>query len=329
VRIEGLEDVANPSYRLGDKIRNIKHSVAGDEEVIKNVFVEVGFGDDVQTTNPFAINTEGKVKLGATLFVKCPPRGQPLTFSVKKEHKIQKDALIGSVDIKSTTNGKQRLRLMRHEKPRGFIIVDVTDGISTAATPSASASTASGVAMLPSAALRSAQTPSNERNGASASREVTGGMAGSVAAGCMDCISGVMELLGLRDGDAAFLRAKEADPKVIKLDSGLMYKVIKKGHGKGPPTSHDNVKCHYTGRFVNGKVFDSSMANGGEPIVFQPGSVIQGWKEALGRMVEGDKWELYIPGHLAYGADGDPSGRIKPNATLWFEMELVRIMAKR
>lgn len=332
VLIEGLEDISNPSYRPGDKLRTLKHQVAGDDEIIKDVVVEVGYDDHVQATNPFGIDSDGKVKLNSAFFVKTPPKGKPLTFKVIKEHRIQKDALIGTAELKGTTEGKRRLQLMRHEKPRGWIIVEVSDGISaSASTPAGKASTparqaAGGAAMLPAAALRSGTTPdtaSHKDGAATSSSAEAGGGVGAAIAGCMDCVTGIMDLLGLRDNDAAFMEAKAKDPNVVKCKSGsgLMYKVLKRGKVGQPPGPYEQVKCSYTGRLTNGKIFDTTE-QGGDPVTFRRVDVIKGWEEALGLMHEGDRWELYVPGHLGYGEQGQPSAGIKPNAVLVFEMEI-------
>ena len=107
----------------------------------------------------------------------------------------------------------------------------------------------------------------------------------------------------------------------IKTSSGLKYIVMKKG--KGPtPKAGQIVKAHYTGKFLDGKVFDSSIPRG-EPFAFPVGKghVIKGWDEAILTMSKGEKRILIIPPQLAYGEGG--MGPIPPNATLIFEVELV------
>jgi len=118
---------------------------------------------------------------------------------------------------------------------------------------------------------------------------------------------------------ADFLAANKKKKGVITTASGLQYKVIKKGTGrKLKPT--ENFKAHYKGMFINGTVFDSSLDRG-IPLDMPQTYVIKGWTEALKLMPIGSKWELYIPGDLAYGAQG--KGDIGPNETLIFEMELL------
>jgi FKBP-type peptidyl-prolyl cis-trans isomerase FklB len=83
------------------------------------------------------------------------------------------------------------------------------------------------------------------------------------------------------------------------------------------------VKAHYKGTHLDGKVFDSSYERK-EPAVFPLDRVIKGWTEALQLMKVGSKWELYIPGDIAYGAKGRMP-KIEPNETLVFEVELLGI----
>jgi FKBP-type peptidyl-prolyl cis-trans isomerase FklB len=120
-----------------------------------------------------------------------------------------------------------------------------------------------------------------------------------------------------------FLQQNKEKSDVIALPSGLQYKVISKGAGTTNPTLFDNVSIHYTGSFINGKVFDSSYQRG-EPVVFPVNRVIPGWSEVLQLMKEGDKWQVFIPHYLAYGEHG--FGReIGPNSTLVFDIECLAI----
>jgi FKBP-type peptidyl-prolyl cis-trans isomerase FklB len=120
-----------------------------------------------------------------------------------------------------------------------------------------------------------------------------------------------------------FLAENAKKPGVITLPSGLQYKVLKKGDGTFHPTPDSPCLCHYEGRLISGKVFDSSYKRG-NPTSFAPNQVIKGWTEAMQLMVEGDKWELYIPPDLGYGDNG-AGGDIPPGATLIFVMELQTI----
>ncbi|MEM9399250.1 MAG: FKBP-type peptidyl-prolyl cis-trans isomerase [Verrucomicrobiota bacterium] len=104
--------------------------------------------------------------------------------------------------------------------------------------------------------------------------------------------------------------------------SGLQYEIVKKGTGTSPKAS-DRVLCHYEGKLIEGKVFDSSYRNG-KPITFGVMQVIPGWTEALQMMREGSKWKIYIPAKLAYGYRGSPPA-IGPNETLIFDIELIKV----
>lgn len=108
----------------------------------------------------------------------------------------------------------------------------------------------------------------------------------------------------------------------VTTPSGLKYIVIKEGTG-AMPAATSNVKVHYTGMLLDGKVFDSSVQRG-EPIDFPLNQVIKGWTEGLQLMKEGAKYKFYIPSNLAYGERG-AGGVIPPNADLIFEVELLKI----
>ena len=121
----------------------------------------------------------------------------------------------------------------------------------------------------------------------------------------------------------AFL-AENAKREGIKVTStGLQYEVLESGNG-AQPTANDKVEVHYTGKLIDGTVFDSSVERG-VPAMFGVTQVIPGWVEALQLMKEGDKWRLYIPSDLAYGPNG-AGGVIGPNATLIFDVELLRVI---
>ncbi len=110
---------------------------------------------------------------------------------------------------------------------------------------------------------------------------------------------------------------------VITLPSGLQYKVLTKGSGDSHPAINSSTSCHYEGKLINGDVFDSSYARG-PPTSFAPNQVIKGWTEAMQLMVEGDKWELYIPSELGYGDRGSPP-KIGGGDALIFVMEMLKI----
>jgi FKBP-type peptidyl-prolyl cis-trans isomerase FklB len=127
----------------------------------------------------------------------------------------------------------------------------------------------------------------------------------------------------LKAGEA-FLAANAKKEGVVSLPSGLQYKIVKKGDGK-IPGAEDTVMCNYSGRLLDGTEFDSSTRVG-KPVQFTVSGVIPGWQEALKLMPVGSKWQIFIPGKLAYGERG--AGRdIGPNATLVFEVELLSVKA--
>jgi FKBP-type peptidyl-prolyl cis-trans isomerase len=126
----------------------------------------------------------------------------------------------------------------------------------------------------------------------------------------------------LQEGEA-FLTANKAKEGVITLPSGLQYKVITQGSGKTPKAT-DQVTTHYRGTLIDGTEFDSSYKRG-KPATFAVNQVIAGWTEALQLMKEGDKWQLFIPAKLGYGERGVPGGKIGPNATLIFDIELISV----
>ena len=113
--------------------------------------------------------------------------------------------------------------------------------------------------------------------------------------------------------------AKEEGVKVT--ESGLQYLVVKEGNGK-KPGPNDVVTVHYTGRLIDGTVFDSSVERG-ELATFAVGQVIPGWVEGLQLMSEGSAYRLFIPSELAYGEHG--TGPIQPNSTLIFDVQLLKV----
>lgn len=120
----------------------------------------------------------------------------------------------------------------------------------------------------------------------------------------------------------AFLDANKSKPGIVTLPSGLQYKVIQEGTGETPKTT-DRVTCHYRGTLIDGTEFDSSYNRPDKkPAEFPVTGVIKGWTEALQLMKVGSKWQLFIPADLAYGPGGR-GGKIGPNATLIFELELL------
>ena len=120
----------------------------------------------------------------------------------------------------------------------------------------------------------------------------------------------------------AYLSGNMTKEGVITTESGLQYKVLRKGHGETHPKASDRVKVHYHGTLIDGTVFDSSVERG-QAIEFGLNQVIKGWTEGLQLMVEGEKTRLFIPSDLAYG--NRSAGSIPPGSTLIFDVELLAI----
>lgn len=138
----------------------------------------------------------------------------------------------------------------------------------------------------------------------------------------------MIALLAATGGRADDPGQTEKEKKMTKTESGLQYRDIKEGTGEKPKKGQTCV-MHYTGWLwengAKGKKFDSSVDRG-EPFDFPIGTgrVIKGWDEGVLSMKVGGKRELLIPPNLGYGSRG--AGRIiPPNATLLFEVELLKI----
>lgn len=120
-----------------------------------------------------------------------------------------------------------------------------------------------------------------------------------------------------------FLEANGKREGVTTTKSGLQYEVLTPGKGERSPKATDTVVCHYEGRLVSGKVFDSSYKRN-QPAEFGLNQVIPGWTEGLQLMSEGAKFRFYIPYLLGYGEQGaGPS--IPPYSTLVFDVELISV----
>lgn len=122
---------------------------------------------------------------------------------------------------------------------------------------------------------------------------------------------------------AAFLAKAATEKDAKKTDSGLVIRTIQAGTGASP-TADDIVKVHYTGKFVDGKVFDSSVERN-EPATFPLGGVIPCWTEAVQLMQVGGKAQVICPPELAYGDEGRPP-QMRGGATLVFDVELLEII---
>lgn len=118
----------------------------------------------------------------------------------------------------------------------------------------------------------------------------------------------------------AFLAKVDADKEVVKSPSGLRYKIVTPGTDP-KPVATSTVKCRYTGKLVDGKVFDSTANRGNEPAEFGLNQVIPAWTEGVQKIGKGGKIVIYAPAALGYGKEGQ--GPIPGESVLEFEVELV------
>jgi FKBP-type peptidyl-prolyl cis-trans isomerase FkpA len=121
----------------------------------------------------------------------------------------------------------------------------------------------------------------------------------------------------------SYLAKAAAEKDAKKLPSGLVITTLKPGTG-ATPAATDNVKVHYHGTLTDGTVFDSSVQRG-EPATFPLNKVVPCWTEGVQQMKVGGKSKFVCPAEIAYGDRGAPP-RIKPGATLVFEVELLDIV---
>jgi FKBP-type peptidyl-prolyl cis-trans isomerase FkpA len=121
----------------------------------------------------------------------------------------------------------------------------------------------------------------------------------------------------------AYLDKAAAQPGAKRTASGLLYVSIKEGAGASP-SPVDRVKVHYTGKLIDGTVFDSSVRRG-QPATFGLNQIIACWQEGLQLMKAGGKARIVSPSNLAYGDRGAPPD-ILPGATLDFEIELIEVL---
>jgi FKBP-type peptidyl-prolyl cis-trans isomerase FklB len=127
------------------------------------------------------------------------------------------------------------------------------------------------------------------------------------------------------DANAKYLADNAKKKGVVTRPSGLQYRIIQNGSGRHPGMN-DNVEVYYTGKLINGVVFDGT--EDGFPRAFAAKDLIAGWKEALLIMREGDHWQLVIPPQLAYGLAGSKDGSIPPSQALVFDLQLLRVQEK-
>ena len=128
------------------------------------------------------------------------------------------------------------------------------------------------------------------------------------------------EKLNIVEGGKFLDKNLKADG-VIEHKSGIQYKVIKEGSGP-KPKSNESVEIHYTGELIDGTKFDSSYDRG-QPAVFPVSRVVPGFSQGLQLMSVGSTYQLFIPGHLGYGANDGPGG---PMAVMIFQVEMLNIL---
>jgi FKBP-type peptidyl-prolyl cis-trans isomerase FkpA len=126
-----------------------------------------------------------------------------------------------------------------------------------------------------------------------------------------------------KDEGAAYVAKAAAESGAKKTASGLVYKITQEGTGAQPQAT-DTVKVHYTGKFVDGKEFDSSKKHGDQPAEFPLNAVIPCWTEGVQLLKVGGKAQLVCPSEIAYGDQVQPP--MRPGATLLFDVELVDIV---
>lgn len=119
-----------------------------------------------------------------------------------------------------------------------------------------------------------------------------------------------------------FLENNAKKEGVMVTESGLQYEIFEKGSGIQPYLT-DSCIVHYTGRFIDGREFESTVPSG-QPAGFTPMGVIKGWQEGLQLMREGASYRFYVPYELSYGEQG--SGPIEPYSTLVFDIDLIRVI---
>ena len=120
----------------------------------------------------------------------------------------------------------------------------------------------------------------------------------------------------------AFVKTFGEGEEIIEMPCGVRARRIASGEGDRHPNIRSVVSVHYTGRLINGRVFDDTRRTG-IPAAFRLKDVITGWQIALPRMVPGDRWEICIPAAAGYGAC--KAGDIPANSTLIFDVELLSI----
>ena len=127
---------------------------------------------------------------------------------------------------------------------------------------------------------------------------------------------------------AAFMLKNKANSAIKTTATGIQYEILKAGEGTIKPKASDMVTVIYTGKLLDGTIFDSTEKQGGKPLDIPLSSVIKGWTEGVQLMSKGAKYRFFIPSDFAYGDNGG-GNVIPPGATLIFEIELVDFKAQQ
>ncbi|MCG8576651.1 MAG: FKBP-type peptidyl-prolyl cis-trans isomerase [Flavobacteriales bacterium] len=123
------------------------------------------------------------------------------------------------------------------------------------------------------------------------------------------------------DMGESFLAANASADSVETTESGLQYKIIQEGNGIRPNLT-DTCVVHYTGRFIDGRTFESTIPSK-IPAELTPLGVIQGWQEGLQMMREGSQYRFFIPYQLGYGEE--QNGPIPAYSVLVYDIELIKV----
>lgn len=125
------------------------------------------------------------------------------------------------------------------------------------------------------------------------------------------------------DAESRFLAKLDAQGWLTGPRGVTRYRVLKSGPAAGlSPTLVDHATVHYQGRLADGAVFEDTRKMG-KPAVLLLTRVIPAWKQIVPLMRPGDVWELGVPASAGYGFQGSPSGKVPPNANLFFTLELL------
>lgn len=122
----------------------------------------------------------------------------------------------------------------------------------------------------------------------------------------------------------AFMAENGAKPGVVKMRSGVQYKVVSSAPADATCVNPEmRLRMQYEGTLIDGTVFDST--NGGVA-VYRLDELIRGWKEVVPMMRIGDEWMIYVPPEMGYGEKGALGGKVPANAALVFRMKVLGML---